>query len=78
MTSKLTEQRVLALMRIAGRPMLIRDMIPVIMTNEESEEQVRNRINNILRKLCAEGKVRKVDQAFLKSGTWAWRWEAVQ
>lgn len=77
MTNRRTEKRVLALMKLAREPMLIKEMIPVIMTDEENEEQVRNRISAIMRKLAKEGKVRKAEEVFLKSGTWAWKWELV-
>lgn len=75
---KQTKKRVLAVMRLANRPLTVREMTPALLTDEKLEKTLQGSINKVLHDLEAEGKVRKVGDVFMKPGTWAIQWEAVR
>lgn len=75
---KHTKRRVLTIMQLANRPLTVREMTPALLTDEKLEKTLQGSINKVLHDLEADGKVRKVGDVFLKSGTWAAQWEAIR
>lgn len=78
MTDYRTKDRAEAIIRLADKPVMIRELIPAMMIGGQDRKHLSSRLAEVLRELEAEGKIRLVDQVFLKSGSWVQRWEAVQ
>lgn len=78
MTDYRMKERTITILRLANRPMMVRELLPAIILGGQKEKAVKSSICDALRKLESEGQVRLVDQVFLKGGSWVQRWEAVQ
>lgn len=74
---KHTKLRTLMVLRLAGRPLTVRQLMPAIRTDEE-DRTLQKSIAHALKELQQEGKVRQTRDVFLKPGTWAKEWEAVR
>ena len=74
---KRVKARVLAVLRLANRPLMVQEMMSAIKINE-NDATLHKSIAHALYELQKEGKVRQTRDVFLKSGTWAKEWEAVR